>query len=383
METPVSDDRSGHPSALAQVVAPDWLRTLGRCAKYLSIRALVIGLTVCAGVYAAIWVTNLGGFGDELRKSEIRHGVVMGALGAGLHVQEMSNEERAEYMEGLFQAAYRGADLDQPFILRSFRYFRDAMTLSLGRAPYSRTGRGSDRVVDILMQGIPWTLLLFGIANAITFILSLYLALLLSRKYGSLVDRAATLLVPALTAPPWFHGLFLIVVFALLAGLLPFGGIGSSPIPETLVGRLLSLLKHLILPVGALVLGTLPYAMYANRALFLIHSTEDYVEMAKAKGLKPSRMRTRYILRPVLPAIITNFALISLVSWQAVILTEHIFNWPGLGELLITSIRANEVAIFTGAITVFAYMIGLTVFFLDIAYVIADPRVSLGSTGRA
>ena len=74
-------DRMLEERHLPAVVEPaEWLKTLGRCTRYLSIRALVVGLTVCAGVYAAIWVTNLGGFGDELRKAEIRSLVIMLSL---------------------------------------------------------------------------------------------------------------------------------------------------------------------------------------------------------------------------------------------------------------------------------------------------------------
>jgi len=358
---------------------PEWLRTLGRCTRYLGIRTIVIGLTVLAGIYAAIWVTNLGGFADEIRRADIRYSIVMAVRGLDV----MSTEERMAFLDNLYEAGYRAADLDQPFWKRSFRYFGNALSFSLGDAHHMVTGSGSDDVIDILMDGLPWTLLIFGVANVLTFCAGLYIALILSRRYGSLVDRTATLLVPVFATPPWFHGLFLIVIFALLTRILPFGGIVDNPIPSTQLGYVLSILKHAILPITALTLGTLPHAIYANRALFLIHSTEDFVELARAKGLASHRLRLRYILRPVLPAIITNFALVSIVSWQAVIITEHVFNWPGLGEVLIEAIRSNEVAVIVGAVTMFAYLIGITVLFLDIAYVLVDPRVSLGMKGRS
>jgi len=367
------------PAMPSAAGSPEWLRTLGRCARYLGIRTVVIGLTVLAGIYAAIWVTNLGGFGDELRREEIRHDVTVSAIGVGLTTRVLPSIEQRQVMEELFEAAYKASDLDKPFVIRSFGYFRDALGLSLGSARNMQTARGSHRVIDILAAGLPWTLLIFGVANVLTFFAGLHMALILSRRYGSIVDRTTTLLVPVFAAPPWFHGLFLIVIFALLTRLLPFGGILDSPIPQTSLGYVLSVLRHAILPIAALTLGTLPHAVYANRALFLIHSTEDFVELARAKGLASHRLRLRYILRPVLPAVITNFALVSLVSWQAVIITEHVFNWPGLGEVLIDAIRSNEVAVIVGAVTMFAYLIGITVLFLDIVYVLVDPRVTLGS----
>jgi peptide/nickel transport system permease protein len=375
----MSDLNLGTQDAIPQKVGKrEWGRTLARCLRYLGMRSIVVFVTVLAGVYAAIWVTNLGGFADEMRRDDIEHRVMIGLIGIGT----LPPGERDAIVQQALEAAYAAADLDRPFFLRSFGYFRDAFTLSLGEARRMRSTRGSDDVLDILSERLPLTVVLFGVANILTFFGGLFIALSLSRRYGSFLDRAATLLVPAFAAPSWFHGLFLIVIFALLAKVLPFGGIVGVPLPETTLGYVLSFLKHMILPVSALVLGTMPHAVYANRALFLIHSSEDYVDLAEAKGLRSGRLRTRYILRPVLPAIITNFALVSIVSWQAVILTEIVFRWPGLGELLIHAIYTHEVSVVIGAVTIFAYLLGLTVLLLDFLYVLVDPRVTLGGGRR-
>ncbi|MCK5247246.1 ABC transporter permease subunit, partial [Candidatus Bipolaricaulota bacterium] len=91
--------------------------------------------------------------------------------------------------------------------------------------------------------------------------------------------------------------------------------------------------------------------------------------------------RRRYILRPILPAVITSFAFISIASWQAVILTENIFAWPGLGSLLIKSIWGSDISVITGAIAMFAYLLGFSVLFLDVLYVLVDPRVRIKGGG--
>ena len=358
----------------------EWIRAILRALRYLGIRAFIIAITVLVGIYAAIWVTNLGGAGDESRRSDIRAMIVMASRGP--HWREMTQEERERVLEATFQAAYRAADLDKPFFIRSFRYFREALTFSLGESSF-RSLSGSNRVIDILLESLPLTLLIFGFANLITFLVGLAVSLALSRRYGTLVDRAATLLVPLFAAPPWFHGLFLIVIFAILLKVLPFGGLLGSTIPQTQLSYVLTVAKHMLLPVTATVLGTLPFAVYTNRALFLIHSSDDHVEMAKAKGLRANRLQRRYVLRPVLPAVVTNFAFLALVAWEAVIITEAVFNWPGLGRLVLDAIRAYEVSVVIGAVTMLAYLLGLTVLFLDILYVIVDPRVKLGGGGRA
>jgi peptide/nickel transport system permease protein len=361
------------------------IKTVGRCLRYLGIRTAVVAVTVLVGVYVAIWVTNLGGYADEQRKQEIDHAIALGMIGVG----SLPPEERQAVIEEATQRAYAAADLDRPFFVRSFGYWRDAFTLTLGETRSMSNAAGSNDVLTILLGKLPMTVLLFGVSSVLSFLGGLYIALILSRRYGTPLDRASTLVVPALAAPPWFHGLFLIVIFASFARLLPFGGLVDAPPPPTTFGYILSILKHMILPVTASILGTMPHAVYANRALFLIHSTEDYVELAKAKGVRPSRLRMRYILRPVLPAVITNFALVSIVSWQAIILTENVFGWPGLGSLLIDAMRADgtsgfaqETAIVIGAVTLFAYLLGVTILFLDVLYVLVDPRISLGSAKR-
>jgi peptide/nickel transport system permease protein len=352
------------------------VKAVGRAFRYLGIRVLVVSLTVMAGVYAAIWVTNLGGHADEQRRDEIEHGVMLSLVGVG----SLPEEEQEAVIDQALAAAFAAADLDKPFIVRSFRYFREAFTFSLGEVV---TPRGRTTVLLHLLERLPWTLLIFGVGNAITFILGLWIALSLARRYGSLFDRTMTLLVPLFAAPPWFHGLFLIVIFAALARILPFGGFLGPGIPKTDIGYVLNVLWHMILPVTAFVLGTLPFAVYANRSLFLVNASEDYVEQAKAKGLSPNRLQRRYILRPLLPAVVTNFTIVSLVSWQSVILTEYVFNWPGLGLRLIEAIMPSGFALGTdlpvviGAVTMFAYLLGFTVILLDILYVIIDPRVSI------
>lgn len=360
----------------------EWMKTLARSVRYLAIRVLVVFLTILVGVYAAIWVTNLGGYADSALKEELRM-IVLEMLNKSKTYHTLTSDEKNELIGQMEEEIYRANDLDQPFAKRSFRYFRDAFTLTLGEARMMTDRSGSAVVLDVLMDKLPMTLLLFGTANLLTFFGGLFIALALSRRFGGPLDRAVTMAIPALSAPPWFHGLFLIVIFASLLRLLPFGGVMSPPLPETTFGYVLGMLKHMILPVSAIVLGTLPAAVYANRALFMIHASEDYVELAKAKGVRAGRLQRRYILRPVLPPIITNFAFIAIVAWQGIVITERVFNWPGLGSLLIRAIELRDVSVIMGVVTMLAYLLGLSVLLLDVLYVVVDPRVSLGAGGRS
>jgi peptide/nickel transport system permease protein len=204
----------------------------------------------------------------------------------------------------------------------------------------------------------------------------------LSRRYGTFLDKFVLALAPTSAAPGWFYGLFLILIFAGLLQLLPFGGMVSAPPPDNTLDYALSLMRHMILPVSATLIGAIFITIYNWRTFFLIYSSEDYVEMAKAKGL-PSRMiERRYVLRPTLPNIITSFAFLLINLWTGAIILETVFNWPGIGQLYFRAIGIFDTPVILANIVVYAYLLALTVFFLDFIYALVDPRVRVGEGSK-
>src|SRR5690606_14163676 len=140
-------------------------------------------------------------------------------------------------------------------------------------------------------------LLLFATAEILLFAGSVFAALFLSRRYGSLLDRLAVALAPASAAPSWFYGVFLILIFAAVLRWFPFGGMVDAPPPKETAAYVLSVLRHLVLPASAIVVSAVFFTIYSWRTFFLIYSSEDYVELAKAKGLSSAAIERRYILR--------------------------------------------------------------------------------------
>jgi peptide/nickel transport system permease protein len=237
---------------------------------------------------------------------------------------------------------------------------------------------GSKTVRAIILERLPATLLLMGSSQLILFFSSVFLALILSRKYGSFWDKAVITLSPSSAAPPWFYGIFFILIFAAVFKILPFGGMVSSPPPDTTIGYSLDVLKHLILPGSALIISSFFLSIYTWRTFFLIYSSEDYVDMAKAKGLTSRDIERRYILRPTLPTIITNFALLLITLWTGATITETIFLWPGLGRTIFRAIGFYDTPVIVGSTIIYAYLLAMTVFLLDFIYAIVDPRVKIG-----
>jgi len=355
--------------------------TLGRVARYTAVRLVTLFFTVVVGIFLTIMIANMGGYVDEIRRGEIREGVSMEA-NTNPAIRTLSSEERASWMNEQIRTREKRLGLDKPFIVRTANYLVNALTLNLGRAQLMSSDSGSRTVRLIILERLPSTLVLFGSVNIILFFLELFAALYLSRRYGSFLDKLIIALAPLNSAPGWFYGIFLILVFAAVFKVLPFGGMVSAPPPPTTLGYALSLLKHMVLPFLALTISSAFLAIYNQRTFFLIYSSEDYVEMAKAKGLSSRDIERRYILRPTLPTIITGFALLLISVWTGAPIFETIFNWPGLGRTLFQAIGLFDTAVIVGSTVIFAYLLAITVFLLDFVYALVDPRVKIGSEGR-
>lgn len=357
-----------------------WGRDLRYLALYLVKRLLALLVTVLIGVYLTIVVANMGGQVDELRRVQIRS-EAFEQVRADPAFQDMASAERNALVERQVALEVERLRLDEPFVLRSLDYLQRAMRLDLGRAEQMHSDAGSRRVGDIIVERLPATLLLFGTANLLVFFSAVGSALWLSRRYGGRVDRLVIALAPSSAAPGWFYGIFLILAFAFLVPLLPPGGMVAAPPPQGLAYAV-SLARHMLLPVAAMVLSSIFVSIYAWRTFFLIHASEDYVEMARAKGLPSRLIERRYILRPTLAPIITNFLLMLIGLWSGAIILEQVFNWPGLGSLLFQAIGFRDTPVIIGAVVIFAYLLAVTVLLLDLLYALLDPRVRILGEGR-
>ncbi|MCX7838838.1 MAG: ABC transporter permease [Anaerolineae bacterium] len=355
--------------------------TLARLGKYVIFRGTALFLTVVIGVYLTVLIANMGGYLDTIRIAQIREQVGAVVLNDP-NLQTLPPSELRKYIDDLVVLEMQRLRLDQPFVVRSVDYLVDALTLNLGRAEHLTSNSGSKMVRLILLERIPATLLLSATANLSLFFTAIFIALYLSRHYGSWFDRLIIAMAPASTVPAWFYGIFLILIFASILHILPFGGMVATPPPESTGEYLLSLLRHMILPVSAIILHGIFVGIYQWRTFFLIYSSEDYVEMAKAKGLTARTIERRYILRPTLPPIVTAFSLMLIYIWQGAIILETVFAWPGVGRLLYQAISIFDVPVIVGNVVLIAYLLVTTVFLLDIVYAILDPRVKIGGERR-
>ncbi len=351
-----------------------------RVLRYSAVRLLSLLFSLVIAIFLTIMIANMGGYVDQIRMGEIREDVVLAVRGNQAN-RNLPPEQLQTLIEERIYREVHSQGLDQPFMLRTLNYMRKALTLNLGNALRMTSDTGSKQVRLIILERLPPTLLLWGTSGLLLFFLQISVALSLSRKYGSWLDKFFVAMAPLSTAPGWFFGIFLILIFASFFRLLPFGGMMDAPVPKNPLDYGLSLLKHLLLPTMALTLNSFFLSVYQWRTFFLIYSSEDYVEIAKAKGLSDKVIERKYVLRPTLPNIITGLALTLIGLWLGGPILETIFNWPGLGRAFYEAVQFYDTPVILGQTVIYAYLLAGTVFLLDYIYALVDPRVKIGQGG--
>ncbi len=299
-------------------------------------------------------------------------------------IQDVTDEaERLKIIEETRTAMEETMGLNEPFINRSLRWLWQGLRLDLGKASASHWfSTQNDEVRNIIRDRLPYTLVLIGLANLLVFVISIVLALALSRQHGSLWDRFFVVLSPLTSAPSWIIGILLIAVLAGELHILPYPRIIEAAPTEFSFRYYSILFKQMLMPMLAIFIAAFFSSVYAWRTFFLIFSDEDYVQVARAKGLKNSTIDRRYILRPILPYVLTSFATMMIMLWQGAIALELLFYWPGIGALFIDSVRRYNTPISLGVVVVFAYLLAATVLILDVLYALVDPRVRIGGDSQ-
>src|ERR1035437_5991561 len=203
--------------------------TFARVGRYTLTRLVTLFFTMMVGVYLTILIANMGGYVDTIMKAQIRENTTT-AFMSNKGYQKMDPATRAQLLQASISQEETRMGLNTPFLGRSFRYLGNALTLNLGYAQNMTSDSGSKQVRLIILGRLPATLLLMGTSELFLFFSTLFLALALSRHYGSLWDKLTIALSPTSTVPPWFYGIFLILIFAAVLHILPFGGLTDTPV---------------------------------------------------------------------------------------------------------------------------------------------------------
>jgi peptide/nickel transport system permease protein len=363
------------------------LHGFSRVAKYAAVRAVSLLLAVMVGLYLTILVINLGGYIDKIFESDVSDEIT-GFIQSGA-LRDVTDESRADQVWAMRWALEEEKGLHVPFMLRTWRWFIKSLTLDWKTkdaqgplAALTPLNGGylpipSNLLSSFLLERLPYSLLLLGAAGFLLYITTIPLALSLSRQNSNFSNGMVVVLSSATSAPAWIHGIILIFIFCTLLGILPYPRFNLTYLDFTKTNDLLYFLRSAILPILSIFLGLLFQSLYTWRAFFSIYSQEDYVELGKAKGLTQNVLEREYILKPTMPYVVTSFAMLMLGLWQTLFALETLFKWPGLGAVMLVAIRFFNTPLLLGMVTLFAYLMAITVILLDFFYAWVDPRVRI------
>lgn len=339
-------------------------------------RGVFLVLTLVLAIYMTVVIANGGGRIDELLRDQIiaetRQQYARDPI-----FQQLPEDVKAEVLNTTINARIEARGLNEPFLQKSFRYTADALTLNLGRSIELTSSGGSHNVAEIIGERLPRTLILFTVANIIGAVFGIWLGLWMARKALTVFDRGMTVVsISTFIVPPWVYGIFFILLFGFGLRWFPTGGwIGLAPPPDGTIEYYLDVGYHMLLPMITFAFATFGSWSYTTRNLVLQIMDEDFVVAARAKGLPEKMVLRKYVLRAASPPIVTTLALTLIVAWQGAIITETVFGYEGIGRLFFRAIEVFDAPIVIALTALYAYLLVITVFILDLVYGFLDPRI--------
>ncbi|HJA03923.1 ABC transporter permease [Microbacterium gubbeenense] len=269
--------------------------------------------------------------------------------------------------------------LDQPVMLRYLTWLGNAVQGDFGFSLVY------NRPVTEVIAPLIWNSFLVAFASfVLTWIIASVTGVLAATKQYSWFDRFVTvMLFASLSIPSFFLGLLLIKFFAVDLQWLPAGSMLDTASTSTGISRVLEIARHMVLPVAILTfLGAGSLTRYFRSGM-LEQLRADFVRTARAKGLSERAVVFSHALRNALLPAITLLAFELPALFSGAIITEQIFNWPGIGRIQLESVQTRDYDVVM-TITIFLAVLTIVGSFLaDILYALADPRVRLVNRTRA
>ncbi len=251
------------------------------------------------------------------------------------------------------------------------------LILDFGHATFLISDSGSSNVKDILLEKLPRTILLFTTATVIISLLGIFLGALSGSKVNSKLDRmTSTFAVVSSSFPVWWIGMLMIFVFAFAYQIFPARA--TPLIPVTDPGYIGALLYHMTLPLITLVLIGFGSWAYLVRNFLIGILQEDFIMAKRAAGIPERKIIYTHALKNAAPPIVTVLALSLSGSLGGAVITEAVFDWPGMGRLYFEAISVLDLPVIIGATYVLTAFFLASIFLADILYGYFDPRVRTG-----
>lgn len=248
------------------------------------------------------------------------------------------------------------------------------ITLDFGHATFLSSDSGSSLVSDIILEKLPRTVLLFTTATIIISLIGIFLGALAGSKTGSKIDKiTSSFAVISGSFPVWWIGMLMIFVFAFTLHLFPARA--TPLIPPNDPGYIPSLLYHMTLPLITIVLIGFGTWAYLVRNFMINVMQENFVAVKKTIGISKRKIVFQSALKNVAPPIITVLALSLSGSLGGAIITEAVFDWPGMGRLYFEAINVMDLPVIIGATYVLTAFFLISIFVSDLLYGYLDPRI--------
>ena len=276
--------------------------------------------------------------------------------------------------------ATKALGLDKPMWDQFWTFLSNALQGDLGRSFVT-----SEPALKMILERMPATLELAFLAIFISLIVGLPLGMIAGLNPDSGFSR--TIMggsILGFSLPSFWVGLMLILLFAVHLGWLPSFGRGET---VDIMGISLSFLTldglaHLLLPATNLALFKISLVIRLARAGTREVLMQDYIKFARAKGLSERRIIFVHLMKNILIPIVTVIGLELGGVIALAVVTETIFSWPGMGKLLIDSIESLDRPLIVAYMIITVLMFVTINFFVDVIYILLDPRVKIGSLAR-
>jgi len=275
--------------------------------------------------------------------------------------------------------------LDQPIYIQYFIWLRDFLSGNFGRS-----FRFDLNVLDLIIERLPATLELIIFSVIIALIIGVSIGVISAVRPGSWADRISqTTSFVGFAIPHFLWGIIFVVVFSAALRILPASGrldmdievnkITGFMLIDTLlqgnVSAFTNALTHIILPGLALSMGLIAMIHRTLRSSMLDVLNEDYIFTDRMKGLNERYIIYVRALKNALMPVITIVGIQFTFLLGGSILVEKIYGWPGLGNLVFTAVQYQDLSLVQGIIMIYAVIVVLTNFAVDLIYTLVNPKV--------
>jgi peptide/nickel transport system permease protein len=333
-----------------------------------------INLIIVLFLVLVLTVSLLGETMDKILADNIRQEVVGSLIDSKIKFQ--SPRDQQAYVNQQIQLSIKSLGLDEPWYSpkRFLNTIFKVMMLDLGRSYFITSESGAPEVADIIAERVPRTLLLFGSATIITFVIGLYLGPYLAERHGKSIDKANVFVSMFSNSLPTFYiGMIMIFAFAFAIPLFPERSVPTSSPSDPLYP--LDLLYHMALPLITLVILGIAVQSYFVRLFVVNILDEDFIKAKRAIGVPKKKILYSHALRNAAPPLLNSIILGLAGVFGGALLIEIVFDWPGMGSLLYKAIAVNDAPIFIGLVYVSTLIYIAAVFLTDLAYSFFDPRI--------